>query len=104
MTAYNVNDLISNIPKKVYDTVIITMMGAKVPTVQKCPSEAHAISFAKMIVKDWCTMPNTSYNIIDQYNIMLIAAGTNAILITRDFDVIEATLTQIQTSIDSWGK
>ena len=101
----NLDNLLSNTTTpKVYDTVIVTMVNDPKPKIEKFKSEADAINFAKMLVRDWLSMPNTKYEILDNYNIMLNMGGTNAVLLTREFEVLEAVLHKVERTIKNWGE
>ena len=101
---FDVNSLVANTANPVYDTVIVTLMDTSKPQITKFPSEDAALKNAKRLVKEWSSMPNSGYKIVDDYNIMLTFGDQNAILVTRDFNVLEASLSLVENSLENWGK
>ena len=101
---YDLNQLVANTSAKVYDTVIITMKGNKTPVIEKLPDANSAIAFAKMLVRDWKTMPNTKIEVLDNYNIFLLQGEIRAVLLTREYEVLEGTLKKFEKTLDDWGK
>ena|SRR3972149_2765798 len=90
--------------KPVYDTVLITLMNTKGVQIQKFSSEEKALEFAKMVIKDWLTMPKTKMEIQDDFNVILEFDGTPAVLVTREYDVLEGNLMILERGLEMWGK
>jgi hypothetical protein len=80
---------------KLYNTVILTVFTDKEPQILPFPDEAAATMYCKMYVKDWMTYPETSYKVVDDYNILLYSSKTPAVLITREYNMLLSSLGSI---------
>jgi hypothetical protein len=90
--------------KKVYNTVVITMINEKEPRLLPFPNENVATQYCKVFVKDWLKMPETTYKILDEYNIVLYASNTPAILVTREYNMLASNLENAANKLESNSK
>ncbi len=102
---YDLDTLLANSAEpKVYDTIIVTLCNEREPIIEKLRSEKEATAWAQMFVKDWLKMPESTMEILDDHNIILKVKNHPAILVTREYDVLQATLDNIKRTMTNWGK